>query len=207
MVNEVNIGNVLSEESHYKVLAVDSLTGAIKATHCESGEEVTINSDYIKKFLNSADEFTEIVKVTKEDKLDGTLGIRSIFESIHTSEVFTVTFTKQAKDKTKGQIAQEKNAQINEAIELITRAKEHKKSMADAYAEALTFVQNNPIRDYIPGEERTLRGYKVQFHSRDGKYRCIDLDIPVSEKETGERLVNINTISSLIYRGVKYVAE
>lgn len=75
MVNEVNIGNVLSEESHYKVLAVDSLTGAIKATHCESGEEVTINSDYVKKFLNSADEFTEIVKVTKEDKLDGTPGI------------------------------------------------------------------------------------------------------------------------------------
>lgn len=207
MITEVKVGNVLSEESHYKVVSIDPLTHAVRATHCESGESVTINEDYVKKFLNSADEYTEVVKVTKEDKLDGTLGIRSIFESIHTSEVFTVVFTKQDKVKTNRQLSLEKGAQIEQAVAIINRAKEQKKSMATAYAEALTFIQENPIKDYIPGEERTLRGYKVQFHSRDGKYRCIDLDIPVTEKETGERLVNINTISSLTFRGIKYVVE
>lgn len=61
--------------------------------------------------------------------------------------------------------------------------------------------------DYIEGEERTLRGYKLQFSSRDGKYKCMDMDIIRSIKDTGERFVNINTISQLIYNGVKYVVE
>lgn len=90
---------------------------------------------------------------------------------------------------------------------LIDKAKKQKKSMAVAYKEALEFIQNNPVKDYIEGEDRVLRGYKMQFVSRDGKYKCMDMDIERTEKETGERLVNINTISQLIYNGVKYVVE
>lgn len=63
------------------------------------------------------------------------------------------------------------------------------------------------LKDYIEGEDRVLRGYKMQFVSRDGKYKCMDMDIERTEKETGERLVNINTISQLIYNGVKYIVE
>lgn len=33
------------------------------------------------------------------------------------------------------------------------------------------------------------------------------MDIEKTEKDTGERLVNINTISQLIYNGVKYTVE
>lgn len=79
--------------------------------------------------------------------------------------------------------------------------------MVVAYKEALEFIQNNPVKDYIEGEDRVLRGYKMQFVSRDGKYKCMDMDIERTEKETGERLVNINTISQLIYNGVKYIVE
>lgn len=78
-------------------------------------------------------------------------------------------------------------------------------TMAIAYKEALEFIQNNPVKDYIEGEDRILRGYKMQFVSRDGKYRCMDMDITRTDKETGERLVNINTISQLIYNGTKYI--
>lgn len=85
-----------------------------------------------------------------------------------------------------------------EATSMIDKAKRQKKSMATAYKEALEFVQSNPIKDYTEGEDRVLRGFKIQFVSRDGKYRC---------KDTGERLVNINTISQLIYNGVKYTVE
>ena len=35
----------------------------------------------------------------------------------------------------------------------------------------------------------------------------MDMDIERTEKETGERLVNINTISQFIYNGVKYIVE
>ena len=145
--------------------------------------------------------------VALEDKKDGTPGIRTIFEGIKSSEVFTVVFKKQDKAKTKKQFESERESQRAEAIALIDKAKRQKKSMATAYKEALEFIQNNPVKDYIEGEDRVLRGYKMQFVSRDGKYKCMDMDIKRTGKETGERYVNINTISHLIYNGVKYVVE
>jgi hypothetical protein len=126
---------------------------------------------------------------------------------IKSSEVFTVVFKKQDKAKTKKQFESEKEAQRMEATSMIDKAKRQKKSMATAYKEALEFVQSNPIKDYTEGEDRVLRGFKIQFVSRDGKYRCMDMDIEKTEKDTGERLVNINTISQLIYNGVKYTVE
>lgn len=121
--------------------------------------------------------------------------------------IFTVVFKKQDKAKTKKQFESEKEAQRMEAISMIDKAKRQKKSMATAYKEALEFVQSNPIKDYTEGEDRVLRGFKIQFVSRDGKYRCMDMDIEKTEKDTGERLVNINTTSQLIYNGVKYTVE
>ena len=35
----------------------------------------------------------------------------------------------------------------------------------------------------------------------------MDMDVVRGPKETGERLVNINTIAQLVYNGVKYVVE
>lgn len=68
-------------------------------------------------------------------------------------------------------------------------------------------VLDNPIKDFIEGEDRILRGYKMQFVSRDGKYKCLDMDIERNSKEDGIRLVNINTIKALVFNGVKYVVE
>lgn len=204
-LKEIQIGDVFSEESHYVVteLAKDS----VKFNHLESGKEVQLSNDYVKNLLNTSDQYEKEIKVGKEDKKDGTLGIRSIFESIKSSEVFTVVFKKQGKAKTKKQLNEEKAAQREEAIALIDKAKKAKKSMAEAYKVALEMIQNNPILDTIEGEDRVLRGFKLQFVSRDGKYRCMDMDIKRTDKETGERLVNINTISVLVYNGVKYVVE
>lgn len=204
-VNQLKEGSVISESSHYIVKRVSGSNAWLQ--HFESGEEVQIGISYLKNYTHSADLYNEEVKVTKEDKKDGTPGIRSIFESIKSSEVFTVVFKKQDKAKTKKQFESEREAQRAKAVALIDKAKKQKKSMAVAYKEALEFIQNNPIKDYIEGEDRVLRGFKMQFVSRDGKYKCIDMDIERTEKETGERLVNINTISQLIYNGVKYVVE
>lgn len=166
-----------------------------------------LSNEYVYNMLNTSDQYEKEVKVTREDKKDGTPGIRTIFEGIRSSEVFTVVFKKQDKAKTKKQFESEKEAQRMEAISMIDKAKRQKKSMATAYKEALEFVQSNPIKDYTEGEDRVLRGFKIQFVSRDGKYRCMDMDIEKTEKDTGERLVNINTISQLIYNGVKYTVE
>lgn len=62
---------------------------------------VVTGMSYLKNYANSADLFETTVKVTKEDKKDGTLGIRSIWENIHSGQVFTVCFKKQDKPKSK----------------------------------------------------------------------------------------------------------
>ena len=205
MIKKFAEGDVLSESSHYKVSSISS--NSVSLQHQESGDIVHISKSYIEKYLESADEVINEVEVTKEDKKDGTPGIRTIFEGIKSSEVFTVVFQKQDKAKIKKQYEAEREAQRQEAIALIDKAKKAKKSMATAYKEALEHIQNNPIKDFIEGEDRVLRGYKMQFVSRDGKYKCMDMDVVRGPKETGERLVNINTIKQLIFNGVKYVVE
>lgn len=204
-INEINVGDIFSEESHYVVL--DKEKESIKFKHLESGCTVSLANKYVSDLLNTSDQYEKEVKVSREDKKDGTPGIRSIFEGIKSSEVFTVVFTKQGKSKTKKAFEQEKDEQRLRAIEVINKAKRNKKSMSEAYILALQEVQNNPIQPFIEGEERILRGFKKQFISRDGKYKCQDMDIDKTEKETGERLVNINTISQLIFNGVRYIVE
>lgn len=204
-LREIEVGDIFSEESHYVVKEVKSESVVFK--HLESGKTVNLSNAYVYNMLNTSDQYEKEVKVTREDKKDGTPGIRTIFEGIKSSEVFTVVFKKQDKAKTKKQFESEKEAQRMEATSMIDKAKRQKKSMATAYKEALEFVQSNPIKDYTEGEDRVLRGFKIQFVSRDGKYRCMDMDIEKTEKDTGERLVNINTISQLIYNGVKYTVE
>lgn len=204
-IKEIEVGDIFSEESHYVVNKV--VKDRIEFLHLESGKKVSLSNEYVANLLNTSDQYDNEIKVGKEDKKDGTPGIRTIFENIKSSEVFTVVFKKQDKPKTKKAIEAEKEAQRAEAVALIDKAKKAKKSMAVAYKEALEFIQNNPVKDYIEGENRILRGYKMQFVSRDGKYRCMDMDITRTDKETGERLVNINTISQLIYNGTKYIVD
>jgi hypothetical protein len=204
-IKEIEVGDIFSEESHYVVNKVAK--DKVEFLHLESGKKVSLSNEYVANLLNTSDQYDNEVKVGKEDKKDGTPGIRTIFESIKSSEVFTVVFKKQDKPKTKKAVEAEKETQRNEAVAIIDKAKKAKKSMATAYKEALEFIQNNPIKDYIEGEERVLRGYKMQFVSRDGKYRCMDMDITRTDKETEERLVNINTISQLIYNGTKYIVD
>lgn len=204
-LREIKVGDIFSEESHYVVKEVKSESVVFK--HLESGKTANLSNEYVYNMLNTSDQYEKEVKVTREDKKDGTPGIRTIFEGIKSSEVFTVVFKKQDKAKTKKQFESEKEAQRMEATSMIDKAKRQKKSMATAYKEALEFVQSNPIKDYTEGEDRVLRGFKIQFVSRDGKYRCMDMDIEKTKKDTGERLVNINTISQLVYNGVKYTVE
>lgn len=205
MVNlsKIKLGDVFSEESHYVVTNITN--GTVVFQHVESKQVVELAKTYVRDLLSSADQYDEVVKVTKEDKKDGTPGIRTIFDKIKSSEVFTVVFKKQDKPKTKKAFEAEREEQREKAVAMIEKAKRDKKSMAVAYKEALSFIQDNPIKDFTEGEDRTLRGYKIQFVSRDGRYDCIDMDL--LNEESHIRPVNINTIKELIYNGIKYVVE
>lgn len=200
---QLQVGSVLSEVSHYKVLNINK-TG-ITCLRLESNEQVKLGSEYVSEYIDSGDEITQEVKVTREDKKDGSLGIRSIFDSIHTPQVFTVCFKKQDKPKSQKALQQQINAVIEKFSETIDRVKTSKKGVASASKELIAELIENPILPYEAGEERVLRGYKVQFESRDGRYNCVDMDIEALSNNI--RPVNINTIKWLVYNGTKYIVE
>lgn len=207
MINLTSIkqGDIFSEESHYKVIRI--LGNSIEFQHVESNTNVTIEKAYVKELLKSGDQFFETKEVTKEDKKDGTPGIRTIFENIHSGQVFTVVFKKQDTPKSKKKLNEEVDAIVNKVCEEIDKVKNSKKGVADWAKKTISALMVNPISKVEEGEMRILRGFKLQFNSRDGKYRCLDLDIERTDKETGERLVNINTIEQLIYNGVRYIVK
>ena len=204
-INQLKKGSIISESSHY---IVDNILGSTATlTHFESGQQVQISTSYLENYTNSADLYNQKFKVSKEDKKDGTLGIRSIWENIHSGQVFTVCFKKQDKPKSQKKL----NAEISSLIESfsneIDNVKNNKKDVANCAKQLIEELVKNPILPYEEGEERVLRGYKIQFSSRDGRYDCIDMDITRTDKETVIRPVNINTIKWLIFDGIKYTVE
>ena len=168
---------------------------------------VVTGMSYLKNYTNSADLFETTVKVTKEDKKDGTLGIRSIWENIHSGQVFTVCFKKQDKPKSKRKLQEEIDAIVEQFSNSIDTVKNNKKGVANAAKNLITELVNSPVLPYEEGEDRVLRGYKIQFESRDGRYDCVDMDITKTDKESGIRPVNILTIKWPIFNGVKYIVE
>ena len=204
-IKQLKQGSIISESSHYIVNRVSGSTAWL--THFESGEEVQIGMSYLKNYTNSADLFETTVKVTKEDKKDGTLGIRSIWENIHSGQAFTVCFKKQDKPKSKRKLQEEIDTIVEQFSNSIDAVKNSKKGVANAAKNLVTELVNNPVLPYEEGEDRVLRGYKIQFESRDGRYDCVDMDITKTDKESGIRPVNINTIKWLIFNGVKYIVE
>lgn len=204
MKTGIKVGDVLSEVSHYKVRGTNP-DGSIQVVHKESGDVVNIGKSYVEKYIKSGDNYDKEVEVTKEDKKDGTLGIRSIFEGIHSGQVFTVCFKKQDKPKSVKQFNAEVSEIVAKVCEEIDQVKSSKKGVAEWAKRTISALMKNPISKVVEGEDRILRGYKIQFESRDGRYDCVDMDIIKTDKESGIRPVNINTIKWLIYDGVKYI--
>lgn len=202
MIKKFKVGDVLSESSHYMITDINGINVVLK--HQESGDSVHISKIYIENHLESADEVINEVKVTREDKKDGTLGIRSIFENIHSSQVFTVCFKKQDTPKSTKKLNSQINGLSQMLVEEIDRVKAQKKGVADAAKKFINELIKNPILPYEEGEDRVLRGFKIQFDSRDGRYNCVDMDIT---EENNIRPVNINTIKWLIIGGTKYIVQ
>ena len=200
---EIKKGDILSESSHYRVKNI--LGSSVILEHFESKNEVSIDKEYLHNFCNTADSYITEIKVTKEDKKDGTLGIRSIWENIYNNKVFTVCFKKQDTKKSNKQFTIEVNALAEQMCKEIDQVKASKKGVADWAKKTLHALMSNPIPKIVEGEDRVLRGYKIQFESRDGKYQCIDMDI--EDPENNVRLVNINTIKWLIIDNIKYIVQ
>jgi hypothetical protein len=222
-LDEIEVGDVFSEESHY--VYVGKNQNAYQFKHLESNQVVNLDSKYVSELLTTADQYDEEVVVGREDKLwttkqieeakkkgqleadanvrEGDLklkGIRSIWSDIHTTKVFSVCFDKKGKELSKKAFNTAKEKQIESALQMIGSGKV---TMADA----LKQIQDNPVLQIEKGEERVLRGYKVQFASINGFYDVVDMDILDDGKGANLRKVNINEIKWLVIDNVKYVVE
>lgn len=228
-INEIEVGDVFSEESRY---VVESKTNThTNFLHLESGKKVSLDNSYVTDLLKTADQFHKDVEVGREDKywsqkqIDDAVtkgelksdtklrpgdvrlkGIRTIWEDITGGQVFTVCFQKQNKELSNKAYNEKITTTAKEYADKILNAKSGKRSVSET---AITIVQEilkNPVLQYEVGEDRILRGFKIEFSSRDGKYNCIDMDIQGSY-ESKVRPVNINTILWLVYDGVKYTVK
>ena len=229
-ISEIERGDVFSEESHYVYLEPSEITNTqgkketiYKFKHLESGQVVQLDAKYVAELLQTADQYEPEVEVGVEDKhwtqkqIDeakkkGTLeadsqiregdvklqGIRSLWTNIHTTQVFSVCFNKKGKELTKKALNAAKEKQIQDALASTSTGK---LTLEDAFK----LIQENPIFPIEKGEERVLRGYKVQFASANGFYDVIDMDIEDDGKGSNLRKVNINEINYLVVGGVKYI--
>jgi len=216
----IESGDVFSEESHYVFLERRGNTFDFK--HLESNQIIHLDEKYVTELLDTADQFEEEIEVGVEDKYwtlkqiedakkKGTLeadsliregdiklkGIRSTWADIHTTKVFSVCFNKKGKELTKKAFNAAKEKQIQDALANISSGKI---TLEDAFKG----IQENPIFPIEKGEERVLRGYKVQFASNNGVYDVVDMDIDDDGKGSNLRKVNINEINWLVIGGVKY---
>ena len=228
-INEIEVGDVFSEESRY---VVESKTNThTNFLHLESGKKVSLDNNYVTDLLKTADQFHKELEVGREDKywsqkqIDDAItkgelkadtklrpgdvrlkGIRTIWEDITGGQVFTVCFQKQNKELSNKAYNEKITTTAKEYADKILNAKSGKRSVSETAITSVQEILKNPVLQYEVGEDRILRGFKIEFSSRDGKYNCIDMDIQGSY-ESKVRPVNINTILWLVYDGVKYTVK
>ena len=229
-ISWAKVGDVFSETSHYKLEGKS--VGGLKFKHLGTGKTVDFTTAYVEQMLITADQFHSEETVGKEDKhwtakqideavAKGDLpkdpklqpregdvripGIRTIWANIYGPDVFTVCFNKADKAKSKRQLQKEKDEQLTTALSKLKGATAA--TVKSNAAKVIEEIQNNPILDYEAGEERILRGFKVQFSSINGSYDVVDMDLPDTDSAGGRRKVNVNEIKWLIYHGVRYVVE
>lgn len=223
-LTEISAGDIFSEQSHYTFIGKKGDQYQFK--HLESGKTLNLDGPYVSNLLKTADVFDKEIEVGKEDKYwtanqikdthkysapdgvrEGDLrqkGIRSIWADIHSQQVFTVNFNKQAQELSKKAFNEAMAKQTEKALQAIETAQKSKKGVLEAAKAAISEIQNNPIVGITKGEERTLRGYKNQFSSINGQYDVTDMDITTG---MNKRILNVDQINWLIYDGVKYTVK
>ncbi len=213
---DVQPGDLWSDISYLQTIAVNKDTVDLK--HLATGETVVLSHEYVEKLLSSADQYSQEITCGIEDKLwtqkqlddaknttnkvgDVRVpGMKSIWDSIG-SKVFRVSFIKKGKELSKTAYNKLIADKLQEATYTLEKAKSSKKGVTTVAVELLEDLIRNPIVSNVPGEERILRGWKLQHESLDGQYAVMDSDL--MEK----RVVNLNTIKWIIVDGVKYIKE
>lgn len=230
-INKIEIGDIFTENSVYKCIGQNG--NKVDFLHIQSGEEVTITTEYIKKHLVSGDQYSKLVETGLRNKYwtagqvedaikkghfknelelpkEGQLrveGLQTIFQNIPVGKVFTVVFTKKGTELSESQVLKKKKQLIADAVKRIETVQKAKKGVKEQAEKELELVLNTNISNYEPGEKRTLRGIKLERYSDTGFYNVKDLNYPDGYTKDNKRLVNINTLEEVIVDDVRYILE
>jgi len=215
-IQDIQPLDLFCELSYFSVVKVNPTSVTFK--HLGTGKEVDLGNDYVSQILTSADSYITSEVVGIEDKLwtqkqideaknttnkvgDVRVpGMKSIWDGIG-SKVFRVSFIKKGKELSKTAYNKAIQEKLTDATYVLEKAKSSKKGVTTVALELLEDLIRNPIVSTVAGEERVLRGWKLQHESLDGQYAVMDSDL--MEK----RVVNLNTIKWIIVDGVKYIKE
>ena len=215
-IRDIQPGDLFSELAYYQVKKINPTS--ITFNHLSTKQDVDLGLEYVENLLKTADQYSQEVKIGIEDKLwtakqitdagrtDVQVGdvrvpgIKSIWEGVG-SDVFRVCFTKKGKQLSNTAYNKAIQEKLTDATHVLEKAKSSKKGVTTVALELLEDLIRNPINPTVAGEERILRGWKLQHESLDGQYAVMDSDL--MEK----RVVNLNTIKWIIVDGVKYIKE
>ena len=123
-IQEMQKGHKFSELSHYTLISKETDHCTFK--HHASGKEVVLANNYILNYIKNEEQYQTEIVVGREDKLwtanqiekgisnedfkrknapiEGSLrqlGIRTIWENIHSAQVFTVCYEANSKETSK----------------------------------------------------------------------------------------------------------
>lgn len=191
----IEIGNVFSELSQYKVTGIHS--GVANCYHFGTGETVAITTEYLEKMCTSGVHYEGDEEVTFTE-------LKRIFEEIPAYTPFTVVFRKKDKAKTKKAYQAELLERVQKAVEEVEKARRNKESMVKAAAAVLEDAHKNPVLDHTPGEMRQLTGWKIDRYAGDGFYKVQDAYVDPAKNE---RLVNVNEIYEVVFNKKRYLRK
>lgn len=179
--SKLKVGEILSETSYYVVTKKDA--SGIEAT--SHGQTIGLGKAYVEQILASADQF-----LTTEDKSQTDL-IKLIQENPRVA--CSIYFQKQDAPKTKKAY----NAEIE------AQAADIQAALLAKGMSGVMDILKNPIKDYIPGEMRLIKGYYTGTQDERGRFLFKDME----DTKDLLKAVDSRTTEFVIVNNVKYIKK
>jgi len=175
-------GSKISEQQYYTIKAI---TGNTITVVNDLGKTLTIAKEIIERDCYSADQFDDIVRVTRTELVNHFLNIKG--------EVFTVNYNKQVN-------ATKTVKNVSDALILMDSYTTKKDKLF------VVKTLKKQLKDDLKGEERLAKAYKTKVDFEKGRTLAIDLGKEKGEGTYDGRTIQIDhrNLNWFIWKGTKY---
>jgi hypothetical protein len=177
------IGKIYSMTNYFVIKEVN---GSNVLLTNQNGQDMKSNLNTVQNAMQSADNYT------KEEALNQTELINVVLSNPRTA--MSIHFQKQDSTKTK---------KVYEA-EIQIQAEEVQKALLAKGMPGVMEILKNPVKDYVPGEMRLIKGYYTGTQDERGRLNFIDME---DDKVKTPKGVDTRTIEYVIVNNVKYIKK